>query len=563
MTSLLPRAPWPALLVVLLGVAACEAGPDTFERPSEPSRVAAADAEPDTAAGVVLPPDSVALDSAGTAAAAAPRALGDGPATNGDASSAAAAAEAVATGSAPTPDVPSWGPGASKQVEEWGTERFPYPGAVRALYLNAWAAGSRTRIEQLIDLARRTEINSFVIDIKDASGYVSHRTQVPLAHEIGATGEVRIPDLAGLLARLEEEGIYPIARIVIVKDPLLLAARPDVAVQDTAGGVWVDGAGISWLNPYDTTVWRYHLDLAKEVAALGFPEIQWDYVRFPDAPRADLERAVFPGANGRSKARAIRDFLRQSREELAEIGVLSTADVFGVTTSSTRDVGIGQVWEAFIDVVDAALPMVYPSHYWQGSFGIRTPNAYPYEIVHRALLDATRRSDRVEGAGRTRPYLQDFTLGKPAYDAPEVRAQIQATYDAGIEEWVLWNPGSRYTPAALEPVGGWEEEPLMRVAGGIHPVSRRHAVMDSVRVAARLAEERARELRDSLSADSARVDSAAGGGVAPADSARAADTSAADTATVEARRLPPLQPVAPLRIRPDSAGAAADTLDGP
>jgi len=367
------------------------------------------------------------------------------------------------------------------RVERWGTDRFPYPDAVRGLYVNAWAAGSATRMEELIELARRTEINTFVIDIKDASGYVSHRTAVPLAQDIGATGELRIRDLPGLLDRLEREGIYAIARIVIVKDPLLIQARPELAVQDTAGGVWIDSKNIIWLNAYQEEVWKYHLDLAREVAAMGFPEIQWDYVRFPDAPRSDLDRALFVGANGRPKDEGIRDFLRFARTELAEMGVLSTADVFGVTTSASRDVGIGQVWESFIDVVDAALPMVYPSHYWTGSFGFEEPNAHPYEIVNRALRDAVRRSAGVEGAGVTRPYLQDFTLGAPRYGAPEVRAQIEATYDAGIREWVLWNPGSRYTEAALEPAGGWTAEPWVRLAGELQPASRRHLVLDSIR----------------------------------------------------------------------------------
>ncbi len=360
--------------------------------------------------------------------------------------------------------------------------RFPHPDKVRGLYVNAWAAGSRNRLAGLLELAARTEINTFVIDIKDASGYVSHRTELPAVHEIGATEEIRIRDLPGVLERLEEAGIYPIARIVVVKDPLLSSARPELAVQDTAGGVWVDGKGIVWLNPYKTEVWEYHVALAREVALLGFPEIQWDYVRFPDSPVSDRERATYPGAAGQSKADAIRAFLEYSRDGLADLGVEVTADVFGVTTSASRDVGIGQVWESFIDVVDVALPMVYPSHYWPGSFGFDSPNAHPYEIVRSALRDAVRRSAVVDGAGRTRPWLQDFSLGEPKYGAPEVRAQIQATYDAGVEEWILWNPGSSYTQDALEPKGGFTAEPLIRVADEIIPLSRRYQLLDSAEV---------------------------------------------------------------------------------
>ena len=359
---------------------------------------------------------------------------------------------------------------------------FPRPDQVRGLYVNAWSAGSRRRITALAELARRTEINSFVVDIKDATGYVSHPTEVPLAKEIGATGEIRIPNLRVLLARLEEAGVYPIARIVIVKDPLIAAAHPELAVQDTADGAWSDDKGIVWLNPYNREVWEYHVAIAREVAGMGFPEIQWDYVRFPDAPASAMRRAYFPGGAGRPRPQAIREFLAYSREALADMDVQVTADVFGVTTSFNRDVGIGQVWESFIDVVDVALPMVYPSHYCKGSFGYDKPTSHPYEIVREALEDAVRRSALVEGAGTTRPWLQDFTLGPPRYEAPEVRAQIQATYDVGIDEWILWNPGSRYTEAALEPVGGFAEEPTMRIADQVVPVSRRFEFYDTTTV---------------------------------------------------------------------------------
>ena len=362
-------------------------------------------------------------------------------------------------------------------------ERFPRPRAVRGLYVNAWAAGSNSRMRALMDIALRTEVNAFVIDIKDATGYISHHTSVPLAHEIGATNEIRIADLRGLLERLEAERVYPIARITIVQDPILAKYRPELAVQDTAGGVWVDSKGIVWLNAFHRGVWDYHVAIAREVAMMGFPEIQFDYVRFPDAPAEDMARAVFAGAGGRSKATAIRQLLEHARAELEDLDVQFTADVFGVTTSADRDVGIGQVWESFIDQVDVALPMIYPSHYWRGSFGYQVPNAFPYEVVLRALRDAERRSARIEGAGTTRPWLQDFSLGQPPYAAAEVRAQIQATYDAGIDEWILWNPGSRYTEAALEPVAGFAGEPLIRIGGTLAPVSRRHTVLDSVAAA--------------------------------------------------------------------------------
>ncbi len=358
-----------------------------------------------------------------------------------------------------------------------GRPHFQRPKYVRGIYLNAWTAGSTDKVDTLLALAKRTEINSFVIDLKDASGYVSYASKVPLAVKSGATGQLRIHDLPGLLRRLEKAHIYPIARIVVIKDPILSKARPDLAIQDTAGGVWVDDKGFIWLNPYNQKVWDYAVDLAKEAVRYGFPEIQWDYVRFPDAPDSVLARATYPGADGRSKADAIRGFLQYSREQLGAMGAQVTADVFGVTASASHDVGIGQVWTKFISAVDVAQPMVYPSHYWTGSFGFANPDAYPYQVVRHALTDALRQSAEVKGAGKTRPWLQDFTLGRPPYGEPEVRAEIQATYDVGIHEWILWNPGSRYTEGALEPVGGFKKEPMIRVGGKVVPVSDRFRVL--------------------------------------------------------------------------------------
>jgi hypothetical protein len=359
---------------------------------------------------------------------------------------------------------------------------FERPDHVRGIYLNAWAAGSSRRRAKFFNDTATTEIYTFVIDLKDASGFVSHRTSVPMAKEAGATGEIRIRDLTGVLTELRFAGVYPIARIVVFKDPLLARARKDLAVQDTAGGVWVDGKGQIWLNPVQRAIWDYNVALAREAAEFGFPEIQWDYVRFPDAPESEMARAVFPGSEGATRSEAIREFLEYAKARLADLDVTVTADVFGISTLATRDVGIGQLWECFIDLVDVALPMVYPSHYYPGNYGFTRPNAYPYEVVLGSLRDAIARSGNVAGAGSVRPWLQDFTLGRPRYGPAEVRAQIQATYDAGIQEWILWNSSSRYTEEALKPVGGflpWTD-PWIRVGGQVIPAWRRPPLAESL-----------------------------------------------------------------------------------
>jgi hypothetical protein len=362
-----------------------------------------------------------------------------------------------------------------------GIVAFPRPPRIRGVYLNAWAAGSSRRSQQLIEFARRTEINTFVIDLKDATGFISHPTALPLAQEIGADQEIRIRDLPGLLRRLSAAGVYPIARLVLSKDPILTEHRPEWAVRDVDGGVWKDDKGVSWANMFDRRVWEYNVALAREAAEMGFPEIQWDYLRFPDGGDSVMARAVYPGAQGRERPEAIREFLEYAEEQLQEFDVAITADVFGVTTAARHDLGIGQVWERFIDRVDAALPMVYPSHYSAGSYGVQSPNAYPYEIVRAALTDARNRSDSVSGSGKTRPWLQDFTLGAPRYGGPEVRAQIQAAYDTGIQDWILWNPSVRYSEAGLIPAGGMPTgtELTMLLAGEVIPVSRRFELLDA------------------------------------------------------------------------------------
>ncbi len=328
----------------------------------------------------------------------------------------------------------------------------PKPDAVRGIYLNAWAAGSSRRRAQLLKLAAESEINTFVIDVKEA-GEVSYRSGVALARAIGADRSY-IPNPRRLLSELRAAGIYPIARIVIFKDPILALHRPDWAIQGADGTLWRDNRDEFWVDPYNREVWDYNIALAREAVLLGFSEVQWDYVRFPDVPARFMRSAVFPARAGRSRAQAIREFLRYSREALADLGVPITADVFGLTVSVQDDLGIGQNWEQMADVTDALLPMVYPSHFAKGSYGIPVPNADPYQTVRTALEYAVRRSATLDGAATIRPWLQDFSLGWPSYGPAEVRAQIQATYDAGLTEWILWNPGSRYTAAALAPRDG-------------------------------------------------------------------------------------------------------------
>ncbi len=320
----------------------------------------------------------------------------------------------------------------------------PPPHPVRAIYLNAWAFGSR-RFYDLIRLVEGTEVNSFVIDVKDDTGYLTYRSNVATAISIGANTQLRAPDTRARLRALEARGIHPIARIVVAKDPLLARQRPAWAIRDVRGGAWLDRQGRPWVDAYSDSVWAYAAALGAEAVRQGFDELQFDYVRFPDEPRTRLASAVFPGRRGTENSeQGVTRSLRLLRSRVKPLGVPFTIDVFGLTTSAEDDMGIGQKWESLVSSADVVLPMVYPSHYGPGSYGFDQPNAEPYAIIRRAMEDARRRSLAIHATAEIRPYIQAFTLGPPRYTPDMVREQIRAAEELGIRGWVMWNPRSDY-----------------------------------------------------------------------------------------------------------------------
>jgi hypothetical protein len=329
---------------------------------------------------------------------------------------------------------------------------LPAARAVKALYVNAWAFGS-PKLRTLIDLADSTEINAFVIDVKDDTGCLLYPSAVTTAQEVGATLCVRAKDARARLDTLHAHGIYTIARIVVAKDPLVAEHKVAWSVRDAAGELWRDRIGSAWVDAYNDSVWIYAAQLAEEAVHMGFAEVQFDYVRFPDEPHERLVTALFPGKHPGENFRAgVRRNVTLLKQRLAPLGVPVTFDVFGLTVSAEGDLGIGQVWEDFTSVADVILPMVYPSHYYPGAYGYSWPNGQPYEIVRHALREALQRTTGL-GAPRIRPYLQAFTLGrrKPRYTPFEIREEIRAAEELGIDSWVLWNPRSVYQRDCLRP----------------------------------------------------------------------------------------------------------------
>src|SRR6266851_5297561 len=282
---------------------------------------------------------------------------------------------------------------------------LPATRSIKALYVNAWAFGS-PKLWQLVRLADETEINA-------------------------------------------------IARLVVAKDPLLAVRKPQWSVKDKeTGGQWRDRIHSAWVDAYNDSVWIYSAELAREAVSMGFREVQFDYVRFPDEPRERMATAIFPAHRaGQTQREAVREHVALLSDRLRPLGVPVTFDIFGLTASATGDLGIGQVWEDFVGVADVVLPMVYPSHYYRGAFGYAWPNGQPYRVVRSALVDALERSRPLPGSAEIRPFLQAFTLGRrlPRYTPFEIREQIRAAEDLGITSWVLWNPRSVYQRGALRP----------------------------------------------------------------------------------------------------------------
>lgn len=314
----------------------------------------------------------------------------------------------------------------------------PMPVEIKGVYATGWAAGSSTLLKRILQFARETEINSLVVDVKDDTGRVSYRSGIPMVNAVEAW-EAKIGNPYKLLQTLKEDQLYPIARIVVFKDPLLAERRPDLALKQNNGQIWRDYKGLAWVDPNNREVWEYNIKIAKEAIELGFPEIQFDYVRF--ASDGDLKNCVYPYSDGTSKEDVIKEFLLYAQEELGPLGVVVSADVFGLACSAADDLFIGQKLEKIAEAVPVISPMVYPSHYAKGCYGLDNPDLSPYETVLQSMKDAT---GRLKGHPvQLRPWLQDFSLGS-AYGNQQIQAQIQAVRDAGVKDWIFWNPSCRY-----------------------------------------------------------------------------------------------------------------------
>ena len=341
---------------------------------------------------------------------------------------------------------------------------LPTPEPMYAIYMTQCAVGTPSLRDTLVKFIDETKLNAVIIDIKDYAGKISYPTDNPaLAGSVSEKCGAR--DMKEFIEKLHDKEIYVIGRITVFQDPFYTKAHPEQSVQSKSrpGEPWKDHKGLSFVAVNAQPFWEYIVELSKESYALGFDELNYDYVRWPsDGPMSDI---VYPSAD---RAGELEKFFRYLQAQVKPIGVVMSVDLFGYTTVLTDDLGIGQQLERTLPYFDYIAPMVYPSHYNKGFAGLANPNNDPYKVVYVSMAEAVRRaiatttpigsfahtrigtstpavySKPSYDPKKLRPWLQDFDYGKD-YLPADILAQTKATYDAGLTSWFFWDSANRYT----------------------------------------------------------------------------------------------------------------------
>ncbi len=328
------------------------------------------------------------------------------------------------------------------------------PAQVKAIYMTSYVAGTRSLRTPLVKLIEDTELNAVVIDIKDYTGKISFEIPSVYLSKFNSS-EKRIVDVKEFIDELHKKGIYVIGRLSSFQDAHMVKIHPELAVKRASdGAVWKDHKGISWIDAGAEPMWEYLVAIAKESYALGFDEINFDYIRFPSD--GDMKDIRYPFSEGKSKSAVLKGFYAYADKNMGDIPI--SADLFGMTTTNSDDLGIGQVLEDALMYFDYVYPMVYPSHYPKNFNGFANPNTKPYEVIQVAMqggvnkiknLNATVATSSPISIKKLRPWLQDFSIYGVTYGVPEVKAQIKATYDVGLDSYLIWNASNRYTAGAF------------------------------------------------------------------------------------------------------------------
>lgn len=338
------------------------------------------------------------------------------------------------------------------------------PSAVKSIYMSQCVVGTPSFRDSLVELVDTTELNSIIIDIRDYTGKISFPTDHPLLAD-SVSDACGATDMKEFIQRLHDKDIYVIGRITVFQNPYYTSKFPEQAVQKKGGGVWKDRKGLAFVDVGSREYWDSVVALAEESYAIGFDEINFDYIRYPSD--GDMAAAVYKQDGTKTKQEMLEEFFKYLHEKLEPSGMVTSADLFGMTTTNTDDLNIGQVLERALPYFDYIAPMVYPSHYPNGFNGYTNVNAHTYDIIHYSMEEAVRRTiatttpvpsfahTRIGTStpalyakpaydkNKMRPWLQSFDY--PVEYTPEmVRSQIQATYDVGLNSWFFWDPANKY-----------------------------------------------------------------------------------------------------------------------
>ncbi len=314
----------------------------------------------------------------------------------------------------------------------------------KGVYLTAYSAGNPKKITEIIDLIDKTELNAVVIDIKDYSGKILYDSNLSLVNKLNAK-ENRLGDVKKLLEKLHQHNIYVIARQTVFQDPVLAEKKPEWAIKSKSGGLWHDNKGLTWVDPTRIEVWNYNLAIAKEVAELGFDEINFDYVRFPSD--GNMANVVY-NVGDKQKYEIMGQFYSYLSQELSTYPVWLSFDMFGYVMERKDDMGIGQRLVDAVDVIDYICPMMYPSHYAKGSYGHANPAEIPGIIIDNGMKKGL--PFFTDKRAKVRPWLQAFDMGAVYSDGVKIREQIDMVEKYPNAGWLLWNASNKYTSAGLK-----------------------------------------------------------------------------------------------------------------
>jgi len=341
-----------------------------------------------------------------------------------------------------------YGGGGAADLDYFPREKGPIegnemPDECRTLYIAAW------RIEEVdayLKIAEKSGINAFVVDITDGQsiGYAGPVMEANCPSAAAAATNTLEAYQAGI-QKLKDAGYYVIGRITTFNDTYFIQDHPECAIANTEGQP-MKLAGAYWPTAYNRAAWQYKVDLAVEaVELMGFHEIQFDYVRFPDLT-GKYEKAGtidFRNTYAETKAQAIQRFLMYAADTLRAHGAYISADVYG-ESAYNYVTAYGQYWAAISNVVDVISGMPYPDHF--APSGTWKPWEHPYETLKNWGKNVAVRQEETATPAVVRTWIQAYNAIKEPYNTygpKEVAAQIRALRETGCTGgYMTWNSAS-------------------------------------------------------------------------------------------------------------------------